>query len=242
MMKRSICLLTVFVSFVFISTTATAVMEDNDPSINLMWGEDGTGNTWMDGMNETEFVPNGDGSFTLTAGTVTDRMELTGCEINLQMTYDPDPYVDAVFGVKNTLLVDQTFTFTYTAPVIPALTPSTLYGGTFSGSVSSLDGGSLSAVSGTGLFEAFIDDDLVLSYYTSGETWTVSGLGSTTIPGNDWDITNVGPAADTDITMVYTFTLSPGELASFNGRFDVVPEPATLVLLGLGALLLRRKK
>lgn len=43
-----------------------------------------------------------------------------------------------------------------------------------------------------------------------------------------------------DIT--HSFTLTPGDSASFLSRFDViVPEPATLSLLALGALVMRRR-
>ena len=53
-----------------------------------------------------------------------------------------------------------------------------------------------------------------------------------------------GPVGASELEILIRFTLTPGETATLNGNFFVepVPEPATMTLLGLGAVLLRRRK
>jgi hypothetical protein len=98
--------------------------------------------------------------------------------------------------------------------------------------------------SGTPLFEGFIDGASSLSFYPDPSSWSAAGpFGSGNILPQNQAITLPGPSpVTTDLEIVFTFTLSPGDVATMNGRLEVVPEPATMVLLGLGALLMRRRK
>lgn len=45
-----------------------------------------------------------------------------------------------------------------------------------------------------------------------------------------------GPGVATQIGITLTFTLSPGDSAGITSRFEIVPEPSTLLLGGMGLL------
>ena len=250
-MKRSICILAVFISFVAISTIGFSNMTPTTGGLTVEWGETGTEFGWNSWDAEIPVVDNGDGTF-----VIDDNMgwEQNGCDVGfIDLLYEMDPFVQGGFSVTNTAAFTQTFTFTFTTPISPMLTGSTLYGGSMSGSltVDPINGGTVGTVTGTPLFEGFIDGASYLTFHPTG-SWSDGGLlngsgddydGSASIPAGNQDVTLSGPSpVAIDLEIVFTFTLTPGDVATMNGRLEVIPEPATMVLLGLGGLLLRRKK
>jgi hypothetical protein len=96
------------------------------------------------------------------------------------------------------------------------------------------------------LYMARIDGVDTFPLYTAPQSWGTNAGDSGSIPavGTGYPPTILGPSVSTDLEIVIRFTLTPGETATLNGNFFVepVPEPATMTLLGLGAVLLRRRK
>lgn len=165
------------------------------------------------------------------------------------LTLNPDPSILAITAVTNTSSVDQTFVLSVTLPVAPSFGPPSLIQGSISGSLtdtSSATGlgtvglASLSAVSGGAVYTGKIDGNgvrtLLADPFSAG---VVVSNGSTTIGPADFGIPvreSVNVATTTDIAIELRFHLSAGDSASFTSVFDVVPEPTTASLLGLGLL------
>lgn len=166
------------------------------------------------------------------------------------LTFSPDPSVLAVWGIVNLTDEIQTFTYTVTAPVDPPITTNTMYGGSMSGSFSTdADAnGILSTVYPDPLYHGLIDSVGWLQLYPDNgdpNSWEVGPNESFSIPdvsaGLPGPTLTNGPAL-TDIGIRFTFMLTPGDAAAFTGNFVVTPEPATICLLGFGALCLIRKR
>jgi len=172
---------------------------------------------------------------------IQDKIDLTG----LSFSYDEDPFVTGGISALNPTALTQTYTFVFNSPVAPPITPTSLFGGSMSGSFTA--GRSVPAtvatVALTPLYWGMIDGTPVLPIYSDPMSWSLA------VPFSSGDIaainiptTTIGPAALNSISMQFKFTLTPDDIATMNGIFEVIPEPMTIALLGLGGLLLVRKK
>ncbi|MFA6185675.1 MAG: PEP-CTERM sorting domain-containing protein [Phycisphaerae bacterium] len=97
----------------------------------------------------------------------------------------------------------------------------------------SFSGGPAGSISQTGLLECTWDNDYLAlnegatsSFTVQGYQVDVTSLGLSRVGGSNFSGSNPWVQPERDVI----------------ARFDVVPEPATMCLLGLGGLLLRRKK
>jgi hypothetical protein len=103
------------------------------------------------------------------------------------------------------------------------------------------DGASFDTVA-TPVYKAFIDgnevdtlldDPYTLSTTPPGRVASVNQFFGTSVSsgGDMWDIYGAGVVSN--IAIQIEFSLSPGDSATVLSRFEVIPEPASLILIGL---------
>ena len=173
--------------------------------------------------------------------------------LSYDLEADGDPFIAGDFSVTNNGAVAQTINVKFSTLVtidIPQALAS--YGGSTGGSVTdaNFDGaGGIATVEPTPFYQASIAGTPVLNIYDwpaafgfgfAGETAAVPvanvGLPGATIASP------VGVNIGDTIMIEHNFQLSPGDSASLTSFFEVVPEPVSLVLFGLGGLALIRRR
>jgi len=117
------------------------------------------------------------------------------------------------------------------------------------GSVTDGNGGgaTVAAPAGGSIYTSIIDNVDFQKLHLAPFSQGAANFSSSNVPVADFGqpIPNFpGPAALTNIGIRLNFTLTAGDSASFTSNFVVVPEPATLSVLGLAgvALLARRRR
>jgi hypothetical protein len=208
------------------------------------WGAGPNQSTTLDStqLGETD---NGDGTFGY-AGSASSG----GWGLSWGVTVKEDPFIDGIFAVTNNSAATQTYTVIFTLPITPQILPSSLAGASVIGNLTvNGDGGTLGHNAGLPMFTAILDgvpyDTLLPSpsgvsiLFGSGST----GSDSFGLPG----LTQPGPPVLNSMAIQLTFTLTPGDSASFTSRFEVIPipEPVTALMLGgglIGLALFGRKR
>ena len=166
-----------------------------------------------------------------TAGLVIEEIEFE---------YDPSVFFNATW-TNNTMSV-QTYTFSMTLPTIFGA-PNLIYGATTVGVIDNgMDGATLASAPGIAVYQAQIDGVTVGTLFDDPFSLSAAPMGVNQIGTTfGWNPSNI--AINTSMGIVHTFTLTPGDSASFLSRFDVVvPEPATVALLALGGLAVIRRR
>lgn len=201
------------------------------------WGSGPTQNTTL-GSGDLGEIDNGDGTFSYAGSAASANPE--GWGLSWGVTVKEDPFIDGVFAVtNNSPTVTQTYTVIFTLPITPQILPSSLAGASVIGNLTTNGGGgTLGHNLGAPMFTAFLDgvpydtllpfDSSVTVAFGSGST----GADSFGLPG----LTQPGPQVLSSMAIQLTFTLTPGDSASFTSRFEVVPipEPVTALMLGVG--------
>lgn len=231
--------LTAFLLVILISASAFATPVTPGPALSctIQIGENDPCTWWP------MATPNGGDSWNYN-GTWMEN----GWEVMVDIDADPDPFTDAFVSIKNTSGVTQTYIFTVTLPIAPSLSAPTLHGGSVAATLADSDfsGSATMAIVDQAMYVGQIDGIGVLSLLPppvnalnvniAGDSNSINanaGLPGPTLPSG---------AVITSIGIEHKFTLTTGDRGQFNSTFIVTPEPATICLLGLGGLLLRKRK
>jgi len=164
------------------------------------------------------------------------------------LSMDSDPFVTNNFTITNTSGSTQTYTLGTTIGVSPAI-PQALMRGSVGFSLTDNNGdGATLATSGTSIYKGQIDGNTARTLWDPATSFTApfGSTSSSTFFG--FPTREAAPAVGTNIGLLITFSLTPGDSVSFTSNFDVapVPVPAAVWLFGSGLLglfgMLRRKQ
>ncbi len=158
------------------------------------------------------------------------------------------PFISGNIVVVNQSLETQTFEFLVTLPISVALLPSSLMGGSVAGGLTTdLNGGALSALPGTAVWQAFIDGNQVQTLLNAPFAVSKFGAGSVGIGPESFGTpipSMPGPAITDTMQIKISFSLTAGDQASFTSVFTAVPipAPAALALVGVAGLVGSRRR
>ena len=186
-------------------------------------------------------------SITYDTGTQTGMIvgDITTADFSLSVsdtTTSPDPFIIYGFGAANLTTAPETFSYSISTPV--TLGPYDTISNSFKGSMTDFagDGVSLTGIVQMALLNAVNVPAVQLgpSTCTGGPGVPLTGYPCPAGPGFGPVSAMVPQLFYTSLGMDLTFTLSPGDSASFNGVVDLTlsPEPTTAALIGLSLLCL----
>ena len=162
--------------------------------------------------------------------------------VDWNVSMKPDPFVTNNITVTNTSGSAQTFIATVVLP-IPAFNYNSLTGsvGVSVTDSNGVGGLSLDNDDPNSIYEASINGALALALDFAGLPITAADCqpfpnfsGCTADANANQPLIAAGPGTANDISITLRFVLSPGDSAAFTSRFEIVPEPTTALLLGLG--------
>ena len=164
---------------------------------------------------------------------------------NWDAQFKEDPYVTNNLNVTNTTGSTQTFIATVLLTI-----PAFSYGSAINSSVgvtaTDSNGNNILLFANNGstpLFQGTVNGTAMLPLDPSGlplttASCTVPFPGCTATDSAGTAFQALAPGVATQIGITLTFDLSPGDSAGLTSRFEIIPEPGTAMLLGLGLLVL----
>jgi len=241
-MRRSVVFLVSFVLLAVVASSAPASPVEIQPPViegDIITLHDGTQLHALIPLEEFEFEPE-KGKYKLK-GEFELPWDDTAVVIIEEYEFDPDPSI--MYHVLLTNITDSEQTYTFELSNVAAFgAPNQIHGSVTTQIIDEeWNGATISAPVGGAIYNALIDDNVVATmqeydFSLSADPGDVNSSHSSF----GWQSSNIPVTQSIGIRL--DFTLSAGDTASILSRFDVVPEPATICLLGLGAALLRTRR
>ena len=159
--------------------------------------------------------------------------------------YKIDPFVTNNVQIVNNSGVTQTYVIGVISPVAPPLFPSQIIQSNVLVQINdddNLGGATLNDAFGAPVYRATVNNNPlgVLDLLSAPYTLSCTSPFDCAVLGNGQDAAGilsqgyVGPSPATSIGITLSFQLSPGDSASLQSRFEIIPEPALGILVGLG--------
>jgi len=156
-------------------------------------------------------------------------------------------FVDAEIVVTNTSASTQTFSILMSMGVSDPILPDSLVNGAVAATVTnnSFSGGAtLNAGLGDSIYKGFIDlvdpfaDTPVATLWDDPYSLSATGAFASADDATDFGVPApiAGPAVNSNVAILLTFELSPGDSATVSGFLNVIPTPGVLALLGLAGV------
>ena len=164
------------------------------------------------------------------------------------LSMDSDPFVTNNFTITNTSSSTQTYILGTTIGVSPAI-PNGLMRGSIGYSLTDNNSnGATLATSGASIYQGTIDGNVARTLWNPSTSFSTFSTGASSIDFGFPTREAAPESIDSNIGILITFSLTPGDSVAFTSNFDVVPVPvpAAVWLFGSGLLglfgLSRRKR
>lgn len=238
-------------------TSASAGLTGADPTLVVTagggeweWNLNGSPNDNEDGSwnydgSRTEAAGNGTWSLDWNINASRNETETTARAAQTAFVFNN-------LVLTNNTGMTQTVSITTMIPVAPAIVPSSLMGGSASGTLTTNgDGGTMSNVGGTeAMYRALIDGAFVggiADLHNFDSSISTVGFGSESTGFEDFGTpipSAPGPAVNNSIGITLQFDLTDGDSVSWTSSFvvNVVPTPGAGAVLGMAGICAMRRR
>lgn len=171
-----------------------------------------------------------------------------GWHLNWDLTIDPDPSISGTASFTNITGATMNFTYTVSALSTEAILSPTVNGAsTITVVDTDNDGATMASLPNDSIYDAFIQAASQQTLFNVNSANPYSLVAAPQGAAADVGIWGPQPAtvplAIGDVFGInHDFSLTPGDQATVNSNFFIIPEPTTLGLLVLGGMVMLRRR